>query len=56
MRHEVYEDLDVKEDLSVFEFSSVGVNGIILKRIEFMATGLNDVLIWVLVISVQMEK
>ncbi len=43
MRHEVYEDLDVKEDLSVFEFSSIGVHGIILKRVEFMATGLNDV-------------
>ncbi|MDB5211610.1 MAG: hypothetical protein JWQ30_2437 [Sediminibacterium sp.] len=43
MREEVYEDLKANYDFSMFEFSSIGRRGIILKRIEFTSTGLNGV-------------
>lgn len=45
MKYEVYSDLHIDEDLSKFEFVSVGKNGPILKRITFIPTELQEVYI-----------
>lgn len=38
MKHEIYSNLSITDDFSIFEFLSVGPKGIIPKRIEFMPT------------------
>jgi hypothetical protein len=43
MKHEIYSNLSITDDFSIFEFLSVGPKGIIPKRIEFMPTGYKDV-------------
>ncbi|MES2331902.1 MAG: hypothetical protein V4539_20010 [Bacteroidota bacterium] len=40
MRHDAYENLDIKEDLSMFQFSSIGTRDTILKKILFTPTGI----------------
>jgi len=43
MKYEVYELLYVSDDLSIFEFESIGPRGQILKRIQFIPTHLDGV-------------
>ncbi|WP_343671724.1 hypothetical protein [Chitinophaga sp.] len=43
MQHNVYKDLYIKENYSVFEFFSVGKRGVIAKRIVFEPTDYHDV-------------
>lgn len=38
MQYEIYSDIAISEDLSIFEFTSVGKRGLISKRIEFTPT------------------
>ncbi|HVY76517.1 MAG TPA: hypothetical protein VG890_16925 [Puia sp.] len=38
MKYEVYKDIKITDDYSIFDFVSVGRNGNIPKRIEFMPT------------------
>lgn len=38
MKYEVYREINVTDDYSIFDFVSVGRNGLIHKRIEFMPT------------------
>ncbi|NLR82344.1 DUF6934 family protein [Chitinophaga eiseniae] len=42
MKHEVYKNLTIADDLSIFEFFSIGPKGVILKRILFMTTEYPD--------------
>jgi hypothetical protein len=43
MRYEIYEDLYVNEDFSMFAFSSIGKRDTILKKILFTPTELKGV-------------
>lgn len=43
MNYEIYTDLNIADDLRVFEFMSVGRNGTIPKRVAFMPTDLPGV-------------
>ncbi|MBX3254913.1 MAG: hypothetical protein KF862_12290 [Chitinophagaceae bacterium] len=38
MKYEIYKDIKVTDDYSIFDFISIGRNGNIPKRIEFMTT------------------
>jgi hypothetical protein len=38
MKYEVYGDIEVTDDFNVFDFASVGKNGIIPKRVAFTKT------------------
>jgi hypothetical protein len=43
MKYEVYELLHVSDDLSIFEFESIGPRGRIVKRVQFLPTHLDGV-------------
>ncbi|HEX9513692.1 MAG TPA: hypothetical protein VF939_24540 [Puia sp.] len=38
MKYEIYTEIKVADDLSIFDFVSIGKKGIIPKRIEFTPT------------------
>jgi hypothetical protein len=43
MKYEIYSDLKITDDFTIFDFFSIGKNGRILKRIEFTSTDVPDV-------------
>ncbi len=42
MKYEVYKEIKITDDLSIFDFISTGVKGNIPKRIEFMPTEVSN--------------
>jgi hypothetical protein len=43
MKYEFYDHIKITDDFSIFDFFSVGKNGRIPKRIEFMPTEIPDI-------------
>lgn len=43
MKYEFYDHIKITDDLSIFDFFSIGKNGRIPKRIEFMPTEIPDI-------------
>ena len=43
MKYEVYTEIKITDDFSIFDFFSVGRKGLIPKRIEFMPTEISDI-------------
>ena len=43
MKYDIYSDYIASDDLSVVEFTSIGINGRIIKRVAFMPTEANGV-------------
>jgi hypothetical protein len=43
MNYVIYQDIDARPDLGIFEFVSIGKNGAIRKRVKFVPTALPNV-------------
>lgn len=43
MKYEIYTDIKITDDFTIFDFLGIGKNGFILKRIEFTFTEVPDV-------------